>query len=65
VSGRRRALSIPKATRERERGQGVPEVVLIPKGKGVLPVRVPELHELAGIVKGAKTRAVRDRKDRY
>ena len=58
-------ISIPKAVREEQRWQAGQEFVFIPKGKGVLLMPVPELQQLAGIVKGAKTQAIRDRKDRY
>jgi AbrB family looped-hinge helix DNA binding protein len=58
-------ISIPKAVREQQRWKAGQEFVFIPKGAGVLLVPVPELDELAGIVKGAKTGAYRDRKDRY
>ncbi len=58
-------ISIPKAVRDEQRWQAGQEFVFIPKGKGVLLMPVPELARLVGIAKGAKVRAVRDRKDRY
>ena len=58
-------ISIPKAVRDEQRWQAGQEFVFIPKGKGVLLMPVPELAQLAGIAKGAKTQAVRDRKDRF
>ena len=58
-------ISIPKAVRDKQRWQAGQEFVFIPKGKGVLLMPVPELEQLAGIAKGAKTHSVRDRKDRY
>lgn len=58
-------ISIPKAVRDEQRWQAGQEFVFIPKGRGVLLMPVPELAQLAGIAKGAKTHAVRDRKDRY
>ena len=58
-------ISIPKAVRDEQRWQAGQEFVFIPKGKGVLLMPVPELEQLAGIAKGAKTRGVRDRADRY
>jgi AbrB family looped-hinge helix DNA binding protein len=58
-------ISIPKAVRDEQRWQAGQEFVFIPKGKGVLLMPVPELEQLAGIAKGAKTHSVRDRKDRY
>ena len=57
-------ISIPKAVRDELRWQAGQEFVFIPKGKGVLLMPVPELEQLAGIAKGAKTHAIRDRKDR-
>lgn len=58
-------ISIPKAVRDEQGWQAGQEFVFIPKGKGVLLMPVPELEQLAGIVKGAKTDSIRDRKDRY
>ena len=58
-------ISIPKAVRDEQRWQAGQEFVFIPKGKGVLLMPVPELAQLAGIAKGARTQGVRDRADRY
>ena len=58
-------ISIPKAVRDEQRWQAGQEFVFIPKGKGVLLMPVPELAQLAGIAKGAKTQDARDRKDRF
>ena len=58
-------ISIPKAVRDEQHWQAGQEFVFILKGKGVLLMPVPELEQLAGIAKGAKTHGVRDRKDRY
>jgi AbrB family looped-hinge helix DNA binding protein len=58
-------ISIPKAVREEQHWQAGQELVFIPKGKGVLLIPVPTLNEIAGIAKGAKSRSIRDRKDRY
>ena len=58
-------ISIPKAVRDEQRWQAGQEFVFIPKGKGVLLMPVPELAQLAGIAKGAKTHEVRDRNDRF
>ena len=58
-------ISIPKAVRDEQRWQAGQEFVFILKGQGVLLMPVPELTQLAGIAKGAKTRGVRDRADRY
>jgi AbrB family looped-hinge helix DNA binding protein len=58
-------ISIPKAVREEQRWKAGQEFVFVPKGKGVLVMPVPELDQLAGIAKGARTTGYRDRKDRY
>ena len=58
-------ISIPKAVRDEQRWIAGQEFVFIPKGKGVLLMPVPELAQLAGIAKGAKTNSIRDRKDRF
>lgn len=57
-------ISIPKSVREEQNWQAGQEFVFIPKGKGVLVAPVPELRELAGMAKGARTNGYRDRKDR-
>ena len=58
-------MSIPKTVRDAQQWQAGQEFVFIPKGKGVLPMPVPELTQLVGIAKDAKTHPVRDRRDRY
>ena len=58
-------ISIPKAIREEQRWVAGQEFAFLPKGKGVLVIPVPELKELAGIAKGAKTTGYRERTDRY
>ena len=58
-------ISIPKAVREEQSWKAGQEFVFIPKGKGVLVMPVPELNQLMGIAKGARTTDYRDRKDRY
>ena len=58
-------ISIPKAVRDEQGWEAGQEFVFIPKGQGVLVLPVPDLHELAGIAKGAKKTGYRDRKDRY
>jgi len=58
-------ISIPKAVREEQHWEPGQEFVFIPKGKGVLMMPVPELNQLAGIAKGARTDDYRDRSDRY
>ena len=57
-------ISIPKSVREEVQWKAGQEFVFIPKGKGVLVMPVPELADLAGIAKGARTQGYRDRKDR-
>lgn len=54
-------ISIPKAVREKQHWDAGQEFVFIPKGKGVLVIPVPELEQLAGIAKGARKGAYRDR----
>ena len=57
-------ISIPKVVRDEQRWVAGQEFVFIPKGKGVLVMPVPELKDLAGLAKGARTTGYRDRKDR-
>lgn len=57
-------ISIPKAVRDAQQWQSGQEFVFIPKGKGVLVMPVPEMRELAGLARGARTTGYRDRKDR-
>lgn len=57
-------ISIPKSVRDEQQWQAGQEFVFIPKGKGVLLMPVPELEQLAGIAKGARTEGYRDRQDR-
>lgn len=58
-------ISIPKAVREEQHWEAGQEFVFIPKGKGLLMMPVPELEQLSGIAKGARTDDYRDRGDRY
>ena len=58
-------ISIPKAVRDEQQWQAGQEFVFIPKGKGVLVMPVPEMKDLAGLAKGARTTGYRDRKDRF
>lgn len=57
-------ISVPKAIRDDLHWEAGQEFVFIPKGKGVLLMPVPELKQLAGIARGAKTAGYRDRQDR-
>lgn len=58
-------ISIPKAVRDEQRWQAGQQFAFIPKGKGMLLMPVPELKALAGLAKGAKTNAYRDRQERH
>jgi AbrB family looped-hinge helix DNA binding protein len=57
-------ISVPKAIRDNLHWKAGQEFVFIPKGKGVLLMPVPELEQLAGMAKGARTEDYRDRQDR-
>ena len=58
-------ISIPKAVREEQHWEAGQEFVFIPKGKGVLVMPVPDLEQLSGLARGARTGEYRDRKDRF
>ena len=60
-------ISIPKFVRDEQAWKAGQEFVFIPKNKGVLvmPVPVPEPHEIVGIAKGADKTKYRDRNDRH
>ena len=58
-------ISIPKRVREEQHWEAGQEFVFIPKGKGVLVMPVPDLEQLSGLARGAKTGEYRDRKDRF
>jgi AbrB family looped-hinge helix DNA binding protein len=58
-------ISVPKAIRDDLHWEAGQEFVFIPKGKGVLLMPVPDLKQLAGIARGAKTDGYRDRQDRF
>ena len=58
-------ISVPKAIRDDLHWEAGQEFVFIPKGKGVLLMPVPDLKQLAGVARGAKTDGYRDRQDRY
>jgi bifunctional DNA-binding transcriptional regulator/antitoxin component of YhaV-PrlF toxin-antitoxin module len=58
-------ILVPKALREQQRWEAGQTFVWIPKGTGVLLMPVPELKDLAGLVKGADATGYRDREDRY
>lgn len=58
-------ISIPKEVRDTQNWKPGQKLAFIPDGKGVKLVRVPELEDLLGLVKGADTSGYRDRDDRY
>lgn len=58
-------ISIPKAVCAAQRWQAGQVLALIPKGKNVLLVPVPNIEDLRGIAKGANPEGYRDRSDRY
>lgn len=58
-------ISIPKAVRHARQWTAGQVFAFIPKGTGVLLMPVPEIKELNGIAKGAKSKQFRDRNDRY
>jgi AbrB family looped-hinge helix DNA binding protein len=58
-------ISIPKAVRTARHWLAGQEFVFIPKGEGVLLMPVPELKDLAGLARGAKSEGYRDRTDRF
>lgn len=57
-------ITIPKAVREEQDWQAGQDFVFIPKGKGVLIMPVPQMAQLVGIAKDARTDDVRDRQNR-
>ena len=57
-------ISIPKGVREEQSWVAGQKFVFIPKGKGMLLMPMPELKDLAGLAKNAKSKEHRDRKDR-
>ena len=48
-------ISVPKAVRQQLHWEAGQEFVFIPKGKGVLVMPVPDMAQLAGIARGART----------
>jgi len=58
-------ISVPKIIRDELHWEAGQEFVFIPKGKGVLLMPVPELEQLAGMIKGVQTGDYRDRQDRF
>jgi AbrB family looped-hinge helix DNA binding protein len=57
-------ISIPKAVRDAQQWQAGQSFVFLPKGKGVVLMPAPDLTDLKGIARGARTTDHRDRKDR-
>jgi AbrB family looped-hinge helix DNA binding protein len=58
-------ISVPKIIRDELHWEAGQEFVFIPKGKGVLLMPLPNLEQLAGMVRGARTEDYRDREDRF
>ena len=58
-------ISVPKAIRDDLHWEAGQEFVFFPEGKVVLLMPVPDLKQLAGIARGAKTEGYRDRRDRF
>lgn len=61
-------ISIPKAVREANQWKAGQQFVFLPKDGGVMLVPLPEIEDLIGIAKGAKTEDYRERdnrEDRY
>ena len=56
-------VPVSKAARQALRRHAGQELALIPKGKGVRVVPVPEWAQLQGVAKGARRGGYRDRKD--
>jgi AbrB family looped-hinge helix DNA binding protein len=57
-------ISIPKAVRTARHWQAGQVFAFIPRGEGLLLVPVPDLKDLSGLARGAKTKGYRDRNDR-
>lgn len=57
-------ISVPKAVRSAQHWEAGQEFAFIPRGKAVLLVPVPKPEDLAGLARGAKAEAYRDRSDR-
>lgn len=56
-------ISIPKSVRTAKQWLAGQEFAFIPKGEGVMLVRVPKISDLAGIARGANREGFRDRTD--
>ncbi len=57
-------IVIPKWIREAQDWRSGQEFVLLPKGKGVLVMPVPDRDDLLGLAEGARPVSYRDRSDR-
>jgi AbrB family looped-hinge helix DNA binding protein len=57
-------VAIPKALRRQLDWRPGQKLALIPKGKGVLMIPVPDREALVGIARAAKLENYRDRNDR-
>lgn len=58
-------ISIPEAVRAERGWKAGQAFAFIAKGTGVLLVPVPDIKDLRGIAKGARSSGYRDRNDRY
>jgi len=58
-------ITIPKEVRDAHAWQPGRSFVFVSKGSGVLMIPVPKLADLAGIARGTRKSAHRDRQDRY
>jgi AbrB family looped-hinge helix DNA binding protein len=57
-------ISIPKEVRDAQQWRAGQSFVFLPKGKGVMLMPAPDLADLKGIARGARTTDYRDRNDR-
>jgi bifunctional DNA-binding transcriptional regulator/antitoxin component of YhaV-PrlF toxin-antitoxin module len=57
-------ITTPNSVREELHWQKKQQLVLIPKGKGLLLMPAPSFQELQGIAVGANAKNFRDRNDR-
>ena len=58
-------ISIPESVRLALRWEAGRTFAVIPRGRGVLLMPVPDRAALAGLAEGAETDAYRDRLDRF
>ena len=58
-------ISVPQAVRLNQNWGAGDKLAFVPRGRGVMLVRVPTLQELRGIAAGADPSGYRDREDRF